>query len=397
MFELIRANKRRTYVLIFTMGVLLCVVGFFAGEAIQYNGGFFGLFIACVLWIVLILVSYFAGNSILLSMHGAQKIDVNAHPKLYHAVEEMTIASGLPRVPDVYIVHDPAPNAFAVGRSPKKAAVAVTTGLLEMLNRDELQGVVAHEIAHINNRDSLTMIMMACMLGSIVILRDVGLRVMRFGGGRSRSSNRGGGQAQLIILAVALVLMILAPIFAQLLYFATSRRREYLADACGALYTRYPQGLAGALQKIGTSTQTFKPASSAFLPFYIVRPFNGMRHKLDDLSSTHPSTDKRIKILMGMTQGAGLPEYHRSFSNVMKSGFGATALLKEKQDNPGIRSSLVDNESGIARHREALNAVWAGQGYHQINCDCGTTLKIPPKIFDNQTITCPHCGNSHGV
>jgi heat shock protein HtpX len=271
----------------------------------------------------------------------------------------------------------------------------VTTGLLEILNRDELQGVIAHEIAHINNRDSLTMMTMACMLGSIIILRDVGLRVMRFGGGRSRSRSSGGGQAQLIILAIALVLMILAPIFAQLLYFATSRRREYLADACGALYTRYPPGLAMALQKIGSSTQTFKPASSAFLPFYIIRPFNGMRHKLDDLSSTHPSTEKRIKILMGMTQGAGLPEYHRSFYTVMKSGLGTASLLKTKQDNPAIRSQLRDEDSGISKHREALNAVWAGQGYKAIACDCGTTLKIPPRIFTGKAIACPHCGASH--
>lgn len=402
MFELIRANKRRTYILIFVMGLLLCAVGFVTAEAIEPNAGLAGLAIALGVWFALILISYFAGDSILLSLHGAQKIDVSAHPKLYHTVEEMTIASGLSRMPDVYIVHDPAPNAFAVGRSPKKCAVAVTTGLLEMLDRDELQGVVAHELAHINNRDSLTMMTMACMLGSIVILRDVGLRSLRFGGGRSRSSNsRGGGQAQLIILVVALVLIILSPIFAQLLYFATSRRREYLADACGALYTRYPDGLASALAKIGTSTQTFKPASSAFMPFYIVRPFNGMAHKLDDLSSTHPSTEKRIQILRGMVQGAGLAEYHHSFYNVMKEGMGTTSLLKTKLENPAIRLAVVGNiagaETSVDRHREAVNAVWLTEKYKFIACDCGTTLKIPPQTYAGQTINCPHCGVPHAV
>ena len=184
------------------------------------------------------------------------EIQKKDHPQLFNIVEEMSIAAQLPKMPRVFIVDDPAPNAFAVGRNPDKAAVAVTIGLLKILKRDELQGVVAHEIGHIKNRDVALMTTAGIMLGALVLLGEIGSRAMWFGGGarRSRDSNDSGGGAQAILMIVAIVFIILSPILAQLVYFALSRRREYLADASGAMYTRWPEGLASALEKLGGST-----------------------------------------------------------------------------------------------------------------------------------------------
>ncbi len=179
-------------------------------------------------------------------------------------------------MPDIYIIDDPALNAFATGRDPDHAAVAITSGLLQKLNRDELQGVIAHEISHIKNRDVLLMIMAGVMLGTIVMLAWVAQRAIFFGGmgtRRSCSKSSGGGNGAIIILAIALVLMILAPIFAQLLYFAISRKREYLADASGALYTRYPEGLASALEKIGGSSTQAKVSQPGYCPNVYHQPF----------------------------------------------------------------------------------------------------------------------------
>jgi heat shock protein HtpX len=224
------------------MAVLLLLIGYFLGLAFMDNG-IGGLIIALVVWSVMNLIAFFQGDSILLALSKARKIKRDDHPRLYNIVEEMKIASGLEAMPDIYIIDDPALNAFATGRDAKRASVAVTSGLLQKLNRDELQGVIGHEISHIKNRDVLLMSLCGILLGTIVILAWYATRLLFFGsmvGGR-RSSSSGGGQAQLIILAVGIVLMILAPIVAQLIYFAISRKREYLADASSALYTRYPE------------------------------------------------------------------------------------------------------------------------------------------------------------
>src|SRR4030042_1055349 len=200
----------------------------------------------------------------------------------------MSTAAGLPKLPEVYIIDEAAPNAFATGRDPQHAVVAVTAGLLETLNRDELQGVIAHELGHVANRDVLYMMMVGVMMGTIVLLADIGGRAFFWGGGRRRTSSRSGGQAQLIILIVAIVLMILAPLVAQLIYLAISRRREYLADASAAMYTRYPDGLASALEKISHSTAKLTVATRATAPMYIVNPLGVSQRGLADLSSTHP-------------------------------------------------------------------------------------------------------------
>tara|TARA_Y100000031_G_scaffold121417_1_gene135931 strand:+ start:493 stop:1368 length:876 start_codon:yes stop_codon:yes gene_type:complete len=274
MWEQIRSNQIRTIVLVAGMGLLLLVIGYLAGLYF-FNDPITGLVIALIVWAVMNMVAFFQGDSILLALSKAKKIKRDDHPRLYNIVEEMKIASGLEKMPDIYIIDDPALNAFATGRNPDKASVAITSGLLNKLNRDELQGVIAHELAHIKNRDVLLMSITAVLLGTIVILAFFVSRFMIFGsmGGTRRSSSSGGGQATLIIFIVAIVLMILAPILAQLIYFAISRKREYMADASSALYTRYPEGLASALEKLSASTSQLKSASKATAPMYIINPF----------------------------------------------------------------------------------------------------------------------------
>ena len=236
MWEQIRFNQIRSAILVAAMAVLLLVIGYFLG-LVFLNSAIAGLIIALVIWMVMNLIAFFQGDNIFLALSKARKIERDDHPRLFNIVEEMRIASGLEKMPDIYIIDDPALNAFAAGRDPKRASIAVTSGLLQKLNRDELQGVIGHEMAHIKNRDVLLMAMCGVLLGTIVILAWYATRMLFFGamfGGR-RSSSAGGGQAQLIIFAVGIILMILAPIAAYLIYFAISRKREYLADASSAL------------------------------------------------------------------------------------------------------------------------------------------------------------------
>jgi heat shock protein HtpX len=275
MWELIQANKRKSVFLFITLGFILILLGYIIGSAyIPDGGGFIGVFFAMVIWGILSLISYFSGSKILLAVSGAKEVTKEVHPQLFNVVEEMKIASGLPKMPRVYIINDAAPNAFATGIKSEESAVAVTAGLLARLNRYELQGVIAHEVSHIVNRDVLFMTIAGIMLGSIVLISQVFLRSLWFtGGGRYRSkSSSGGGQAQLIFMIVAIAFAILGPIMAQLLYFAISRKREYLADASAVRFTRYPEGLAAALEKISNSTQDLRTANKVTAPMYIANP-----------------------------------------------------------------------------------------------------------------------------
>jgi heat shock protein HtpX len=228
----------------------------------------------------------------------------------------MSIASGLAKVPDVYIIDDPALNAFATGRDPNRASVAITSGLLEKLNRDELQGVIAHEIGHVKNRDVLLMAISAVFLGTIVILSWYATRVMFWGGGRRRGSRDSGGAAQAILLIIGLLLLILAPIFAQLIYFAISRRREYLADASSALYTRYPEGLASALEKLANSPP-LRTANQATAPMYTINPLGKKERAVTDWLGTHPPIAERIRILRSMA-GNSYADYERAYEQSHK-------------------------------------------------------------------------------
>ena len=380
------------------MGALLILIGYFLGLA--FGSATAGLVIALLIWAILSLIGYFQGDSILLSMSGAKKISRDDHPRLYNVVEEMKIASGLEKVPDIYIIDDPALNAFATGRDPNKASVAITSGLLQKLNRDELQGVIGHEISHIKNRDVLLMAMCSVVLGTIVILAWYGSRFLFWGGAGSRrsSSSRGGGQGQIIILVVALVFMILAPIFAQLIYFAISRKREYLADASSALYTRYPEGLASALEKLGTATGQLRSANKATAPMYIVNPFRQQGMQASDLTSTHPPISERIRILRAMA-GASFNDYEQAYRQA-HGGKGVIPAASLAAATVPIKTIKLEGEAGelneIQRARETSDVMWRLSNYNTITCDCGAKLRVPPQ-FKEPIIKCPRCGRTHQV
>ncbi len=306
MFERIRANKIKSALLVGLLALFMFAIGLVFGESVAPGGGQVGIAVALVIWLVLTLVSYYGGSGIMLALSHARPIEKRDAPQLFNIVEEMSIASGLP-MPKVYIIEDSAPNAFATGRNPRTACVAVTRGLLDKMNRDELQGVIAHEMGHVLNRDILFMMMAGILLGVIVLLCDAYLRnIWRVGRHRSSSSSRGKGGAQAILLIIGLIMAILAPILARLLYLAISRRREYLADATSAALTRYPEGLASALEKIANAHEVLEVANRATSPMYIVNPIKPFESRYRAWESTHPPLGERIKILRSM---AGAPDY----------------------------------------------------------------------------------------
>jgi heat shock protein HtpX len=400
MWELIRANKRNSIVLMVTMAVVLVLLGYIIGlAAAGPEGGLFGVIIATVIYLILALVSFSSGDQILLAASKAVPITHDVHPQLFNIVEEMKIAAGLPAMPKIYIINDPAPNAFATGRNPQSASVAVTAGLLGRLNRDELQGVIAHETSHILHRDILFVTLAGIMLGSIVLLSQVFLRGMFYGsragsGRRYSSGGRGGGQAQLIIFLVAIIAAILAPIMAQLLYFALSRRREYLADADAARLTRYPEGLASALEKIASDpSPQLATANKVTAPMYIVNPFKKSgRMQLSDLTSTHPPISERIRILRSMTYGASLKDYSDAFTQVTNTRTVVPPAALTKEDIE-IRQAEARAE---AQKRFETQIHQVGDIMRKVNqfvfltCLCGLKLKIPPN-YKRQTVECPRC------
>jgi heat shock protein HtpX len=397
-WELVRANQRRAATLVVLMAAVLFLLGYTLAEALAPGAGVGGLFVAFLVWIGLTLVSYYQGDSIFLALARARKIEKKDNPVLFNVVEEMSIAAGLPKVPDVYIIDEAAPNAFATGRDPQHAVVAVTAGLLETLDRDELQGVVAHELGHVANRDVLYMMMVGVMMGTIVLLADFGGRAFFWGGGRRRTSSRSGGEAQLIILVVAVVLMILAPLVAQLIYLAISRRREYLADASSAMYTRYPEGLASALEKISRSTAKLSVATRATAPMYIVNPLGVTPQGLADLSSTHPPISERIRILRSMGAGAGLRRYDEAFRTVTGRPVGVVpfAALASAEQAAAVPPAAAAAAGRLERVRQTTDMLWRLNQYTFAACACGTTLKFPA-AYVGREIACPHCGTVHRV
>jgi len=386
------------------MAAVLLLLGYFLGWYF-FGNGWAGLIVALVLWAIMNLIAYFQGGALILSLSGAKKIGPNDHPRLWNVVEEMKIASGLEKMPEVYIIEDQAMNAFATGRSPKHAAVTVTSGLLQKMNRDELQGVVAHEVSHIQNRDVLLMTLCSVLLGTIVILAWYGSRVMLYSGsGGRRSGSGGGGNGAAVILIIALLLAILAPIFAQLIYFAISRKREYLADASGALYTRYPEGLASALEKISDSTVQLRSANQAFAPMYIANPFRKKGMSASDLTSTHPPIRERIKILRSMAGGASFVDYNKAFQQVRNKKqniipgsalAGGAGLVSTRQPAPAA-DRLSESQQKIERAREVSSALDKLNKYTALACQCGTAFRIPPD-YRGKVIRCPRCGRDNQI
>ncbi len=401
MWQAIEKNKIKSAILIIVMGILLLVLGAVIGGAVTgvQDGILGGLFIAGILWFFLTVIAVSQGKNILLSLSGAREVSHDDAPQLYNIVEEMRIAAALPATPKVFIVESRAPNAFAVG-TPANAAVAVTTGLLSILSRDELQGVVAHEIGHIKNQDSRFMTIAGIMLGVIVIGADLYTRSMFLGGvgqRRSSSSDRdgGGNQLQMILFVVAIVLAILAPILANLLYLACSRSREYLADASSAVFTRYPEGLASALEKISRSTIPLESATRVTAPMYIINPLNkACGNEAFSLFSTHPPAEERIKILRGMASGAGFNDYNNAYGKV-KGGTiigGSDLRSAEELELRGIKKSEpVDR---VAQTRDANDILLRANKFNFIGCPCGLRIKVPP-MFTAKSVKCPRCGAMH--
>lgn len=256
------------------------------------------LWIAVIISLTQALVSYYSGDKIALSISGAKEIQKRDNPMLWNTVENISIASGLP-MPKIYIIDDPAPNAFATGRDPLHASVAVTAGLLEKLNKPELEGVLAHEMSHVGNYDIRLMTIVVVLVGIITLLSDFFLRSRIFGWGKRDNNN--DNQAQAIFLIIALVAAILAPIATTLIQLAISRKREFLADSSGALITRYPEGLASALEKISQYKKPMQHISSATAHLYIANPRGKTVSYMSKLFSTHPPVEERIKALKEMS------------------------------------------------------------------------------------------------
>lgn len=297
-------NIRKTWLLMtLFLGAVIGIGWLFA----QIYGNSAILYVAVAFSIIMNVVSYWFSDKIVLKMHRAEPVDMKKNPELYRVLENLSIAAGLP-MPKLFLIHDQAPNAFATGRDPKHAVVAVTSGLLERLNRTELEGVLAHELSHVGNRDMLISTVAVVLVGFIAILSDMFMRSLWWGGFRGRNhDNRLGG----IMLLVGIVLSILAPIIASLIHLAISRRREFLADTSGALLTRYPEGLASALEKISRNSIPMQTASNATAHLFLENPF-GADHTsmgsaqakktswLIKLFMTHPPVEERVSALRGL-------------------------------------------------------------------------------------------------
>lgn len=288
MYSQIAANKRKTF---FIMSLFIIVIGLIGYAYGLYIGNFQSLYVVFGFALFYSLISYFISSRVALAVNGAKEIQKSDNPRLYRIVENLSITTGMP-MPKVYIIDDPAANAFATGRDPKHASVAATTGILDLLEDNELEGVMAHEMGHVQNYDIRVMMVVFACVSVIGLMSDFLLRIMWFGG---RDDDEGGSP---IMMILALALAILAPIVATLVQLAVSRRREFLADATGALTTRYPEGLASALRKIESSGSVLKRQNSSTAHFFFANPLKNK--SFAKLFSTHPPTQERIAKLEQM-------------------------------------------------------------------------------------------------
>ncbi len=297
-YNQISSNIWKSYLIIALFIIFVTTLGFIFGKASGYGLSY--AFIALIFAIISSAGSFFFSDKMVIATTGAKEIKEHDYPEYYHIVENLAMADGLP-MPKVYILEDAALNAFATGRDPKHAVVVATRGLLDRLNKAELEGVIAHELSHVKNYDIRVMAIVVILVGFVAILADMFMRSLWFGGMR-RDDDRGNGQLQMIFLIVGIVFAILSPIAATLIQLAVSRRREFLADASGALLTRYPEGLASALEKLRDDTRPVKTASNATAHLFIDSPLAGKTSKawFTNLFNTHPPIEERIKILRSM-------------------------------------------------------------------------------------------------
>ncbi len=298
MYKPIAVNKRKTWSLITLFLIFIIGLGWlFSRVYPEYS---FILPIAVIFSVLSSWISYFYSDKIVLAISRAKEIKKQDNPYLYRMVENLCITSGLP-APRVYIIDDTAMNAFATGRDPKHATVAFTKGIIDRLENEELEGVVAHELSHIKNYDTRLQTIVVTLVGVVALMSDFFLRFTWFGGRRRRNNEREeGGQLQLILFVIAIVLALLAPVAAMLIQLAISRKREFLADADGALFTRYPDGLARALEKISHDTEPLEVANKATAHLYFANPLKG--GIASKLFSTHPPIEERVRALRGMAR-----------------------------------------------------------------------------------------------
>ena len=299
-YTAIAKNRRESWILIFSYLIIIALLGYVF--SVVYNNVSI-LYLAVGFSLISAWISYYFSDSITLAISRAQEVDRNSAPEFYRIVENLAITAGLP-MPKIYIINDPAPNAFATGRDPQHAVVCATTGILQKLDKTELEGVIAHELSHIGNYDIRLMTLVVVLVGAITLLADFFLRFSFFGG-RRRGNNNDGGQITAIFAIVGLVLAILSPLIATLIKLAVSRQREYLADASGVMLTRYPEGLARALEKIADDGEPLQHANNATAHLYIANPFKAdtgkaKGHWFAHLFDTHPPIEDRIKRLREM-------------------------------------------------------------------------------------------------
>lgn len=289
-------NRRRTWVIIALFILLITTVGFIFGKAWGDSG--VGLGVAFIISGLMSFGSYYFSDSLVLTMSGAKEIGEEDRPDLFHIVQNLCIGDGLP-VPKIYIIDDTAPNAFASGRDPKHAVICVTSGILDKLDHQELEGVIAHELSHIKNYDTRLMSIVVVLVGVITLIGDWFLRSLWW---RGRDDNREGGSIQNLFIVLGIILAVISPITASLMQLALSRRREFLADANGAYLTRYPDGLARALEKISRDKEPLEAANNATAHLFIVNPFKGkdINAWFSGLFDTHPPVEERIKALRSM-------------------------------------------------------------------------------------------------
>lgn len=303
-YDQISANRRNSFLLAMVVVLLLGALGFAIGYAItgSARGALATTTIATILGVVMGVGSYFAGDKLLLAASGAKEVDEVSAPQLTNVVRELALAANVP-MPKVYLIDDSAPNAFATGRDPQHASVAVTTGLVDKLDREELQGVIGHELSHVRNLDIRFALIVGVMVGSIALLSDFFLRFTFWGGGRRSSRDRdgGGGGLQVIMIVVALVLAVLAPIAARMVQLAVSRQREYLADSSSVELTRNPYGLERALAKISADKEVLEVANRATQHLYFTNPIKKFEERASGLFSTHPPIVERINRLRDLT------------------------------------------------------------------------------------------------
>ena len=396
MWELIRINKRKSLFVLILMFILMVSLSGAIGAGLYsvdwVSGMLWGAFIGVILWAIQAAVAYFAGDDIVLHFNMAVVVTPESYPQLYNIVEEMKIAAGLSVMPEIYIVQSTGLNAFATGIRPEKTAICVTSGLIENLTRDELQGVIAHEMSHILNRDVLFMTFAGVMLGTITMLSNVMLKGTILSNSENRRSRKKGGFSggHPAVILIVLLFAIVAPILARIFYFTISKKREYLADASAARLTRYPIGLASALQKIAKhSSVDF--VSKITAPMFIVNPhFTGGDEDSLFSASTHPPIYKRIAILTQLQQGGtvSLENYQRIYEKELETSglFSKTTLNSDKSES--VRAERADKIT--ESRKDIADVILANTGFKIVTCECGLKIKLPPSDL-RMKIVCPRC------